>query len=86
MPVISTHEGAIPEIVEDGVTGLLTKQGDEKDLADKIELLIKGKELRENMGRKGRQRYLERYKLSKFEENMKKVFDDIAAVESKCKV
>ena len=86
LPVISTHEGAIPEIVEDGVTGLLTKQGDEKDLADKIELLIKGKELRENMGRKGRQRYLERYKLSKFEENMKKVFDDIAAVESKCKV
>lgn len=77
LPVISTFEGAIPEIVDDGKTGFLVEKGDVKDLSRKIELLIKDKELRKQMGQNGRKKFLERYTLDMFEKNMKKVFDEI---------
>ena len=36
LPVISTFEGGIPEIVEDHITGFLVKQNDVQGLAEKI--------------------------------------------------
>lgn len=35
--LIGTNTGGTPEIIEDGVTGLLYQQGDHRDLAEKIE-------------------------------------------------
>jgi glycosyltransferase involved in cell wall biosynthesis len=40
LPVISTRSGAIPELVEDGVTGILVPPGDAPSLADAIERLL----------------------------------------------
>lgn len=77
LPVISTAEGAIPEIVHDGVTGFLVEKQNPKALADKIEILIKDKELREKMGRAGRKKFLGKYTLDIFEKNLKNVFDEV---------
>jgi glycosyltransferase involved in cell wall biosynthesis len=41
VPVIATNVGGIPEIVRDNVNGLLFRQGDFKDLAGKIEFVIR---------------------------------------------
>ena len=40
LPVVSTFEGAIPDVVEDGVSGFLVQQKDAIALAEKLELLI----------------------------------------------
>ena len=77
LPVISTFEGAISEIIDDGKTGYLVKQRNINELAEKIAILIKDKELREKMGKAGRKKFLERYTLEKFEKNMVRVFDQI---------
>lgn len=77
LPIISTYEGAISEIVDDKRSGLLVKQNDVKDLADKLEILIEDIDLRLQMGRAGRQKYLERYTLEKFEDNIKEFFNNI---------
>lgn len=57
LPVISTRISAIPEIVEHGVTGLLIEPGDCGALADAMSRLAESGDLREEMGRRGRERF-----------------------------
>lgn len=40
LPLIGTSTGGIPELIKDGYNGFLCKPADEKDLADKIDLLL----------------------------------------------
>ncbi len=60
-PVISTRAGGIPEVVEDGRTGLLVPPGDPAGLADALGRLAGDAGLRDAMGKAGRARFLERF-------------------------
>jgi glycosyltransferase involved in cell wall biosynthesis len=75
LPVVSTFEGAIPDVVEDGVTGFLVLQRDAIALAEKIELLIKNPELRTSMGIAGRKRYENNFTISIFENRLKEILN-----------
>lgn len=55
-PVIATRAGAAPEIVEDGVTGLLVERGDAAGLAAALDRLLSRPEERARMGQAGRER------------------------------
>ncbi len=68
LPVISTNEGGIPDIIKDGVNGYIIDS--DKDLVDKIKLLIENKELRTTLGKNGREIFLNKYTSSKFEESL----------------
>ena len=57
LPVVVTKSGALQEIVEDGVTGLVVPK-EEAPLRDAVEKLVVSTELRAEMGRKGRERVL----------------------------
>jgi glycosyltransferase involved in cell wall biosynthesis len=46
----------VPEIIEDGVTGLLVDPGDTKDLAHALETLVADAALRGRLGRAARAR------------------------------
>ncbi len=70
LPVISTFEGGIPDLVQDGVNGFLVPQKDVLALADRLEILIKNKELRTQFGVAGRKIYEENYTLSHFEQRL----------------
>lgn len=52
-PVIATNSGGAPEVVEEGVSGLLVKPGDETDLAHAILQLLKTSALAKAMGEAG---------------------------------
>ena len=56
LPVISTYHSGIPELIEDGVSGYLLPEREINDLASKIEHLIVEPELRQKMGKAGRQK------------------------------
>lgn len=60
LPVVSTTTGAIPEVIDDGVTGLLVPPEDPHALADAINSLVSDPEQRRAMGIAGRQR-VEKY-------------------------
>ncbi|HVE79988.1 MAG TPA: glycosyltransferase [Gemmatimonadaceae bacterium] len=54
--VVGTPAGGIPEVVEDGVTGLLARDGDPDDLARAIEQLLVDAGFRERLAAAGRAR------------------------------
>lgn len=59
MPVVSTRHSGIPELVEDGVCGLLADEGDHLALADALMRLSGSPELARSMGRAARRRVAE---------------------------
>lgn len=73
LPIISTFEGGIPEIVSDGINGFLVKQNDAMQLSHKIELLINNDELRGKMGEAGYEKFKKNYTLNKFEKNLSEI-------------
>jgi len=61
LPVIASRLGALPEIIEDGVTGLLFSPGDSADLAAKITWANAHPERMLVMGQAARRQYEARY-------------------------
>ncbi len=66
LPCVAFDKRAIPEIIEDNVSGFLVKFNDLKDLKEKIEILIKDKDLREKIGLRAREKVLEKFNIDKY--------------------
>lgn len=81
LPVISTFEGGIPEIVIDGETGFLVETQNAQMLAEKIAILLKDKDLRMKMGMKGYDRFLNNFTVNHFENKMNATFQAILGLQ-----
>ncbi|MEZ7495058.1 glycosyltransferase family 4 protein [Leeuwenhoekiella aequorea] len=77
LPVISTPEGGIPDVIDDGESGFLVPQKDTKALAEKIEQLIKDPILRMTMGAKGNRKYEKEFTLSIFETRLVNILSKV---------
>ena len=77
LPVISTIEGGIPDIIENNINGFLVPKNNSKILASKVELLIKNKNLCHSMSLKARSKYENKYTLHKFENELLMLFKKI---------
>ncbi len=60
-PAVVTDVGGNPEIVDPGVTGLLTPRGDDAAMADALQTLLGDPVRRREMGARGRRRVLARF-------------------------
>jgi len=69
-PVVVSNVGGLPEVVEDGVTGIVVPPRDPQKTAEAIEKLLLDKNLREQMGKSGRERVK---KLYDWDENVKQM-------------
>lgn len=76
LPCISTTEGGIPEIVDDGKTGYLVPKYDAVALADKIEMFIRDIDLRHKMGLAGREKFEREFTLEVFEKRMVEILSN----------
>jgi glycosyltransferase involved in cell wall biosynthesis len=56
LPVVATRTGGLPEVVDDGVTGILVPAGDAEALADALIRLLRDPDLRRRMGQAGQER------------------------------
>lgn len=70
LPCISTTEGGIPAIIDNGKTGYMVKKQDVNALADKIEYLIAHPVERNEMGEAGYKKFINEFTLDKFEERL----------------
>jgi len=61
LPVVASNVHGIPDVVLDGVTGVLRPPGDAPALADALVSLIEAPEMRRRLGEAGRAFVAERY-------------------------
>jgi L-malate glycosyltransferase len=66
LPVVATRIGAIPESVEEGVTGMMFARGDAAGAANAISALLNDEPLRLKMGDAGRRRAEDRFTLDRW--------------------
>ena len=74
---VATRTGGIPEVVEEGVTGLLVPPGDEEALARAMLEVLKDKEKRQAMGEAGYNRVLERFDLKRVVAYVERIYDSL---------
>jgi glycosyltransferase involved in cell wall biosynthesis len=60
-PVVASRVGGIPDIVEDGVSGLLVPPGDAAALAAALQRVLDSPDLARRLGEAGRRRLHERF-------------------------
>jgi len=73
-PVIATNGGGTCEIVENNVTGFLVSQSNPDELAEKMNILLNNKDLRENMGKMGKSRIQEVFSIDHMAERYISVY------------
>lgn len=81
-PVV-TAVGAVPEVVEDGVSGCIVPTGDPRALAQALESLLLDRRKRESIGRAARLRWEERYSLSGYRDRLDEVYEAALAAEDR---
>lgn len=77
LPIISSFEGGIPDIVVDGVTGYLVHGRDVKTIAESTKILINDSQKAKAMGQKGRHRYEEKFTLAAFEAKLTRILKEL---------
>lgn len=82
IPVVTTARGAIPEIIEHGVTGYSVEEHNAGALADKILQLADDPAQRARMGAAGRKRFEEFYTHEHYGQRMLQVFQALAGLRS----
>jgi glycosyltransferase involved in cell wall biosynthesis len=80
--VIASRIGALPEIVDDGVTGLLFEPGNVNDLADKIDYLWNRPELCQEMGRAGMEKAKREYSEERYYERLMAIYEKARDISS----
>lgn len=76
-PVVATRVGGVPDLVEDGVTGLLVPPGDPGALAEAIVALLADPERRRHMGEAGRKRVYPAFSASRLLADMDRLYAEL---------
>ena len=84
LPVISSRVGAIPEVIDDGVTGVLVHPGDVRELLSAMERLVADPPLTHRMGEAARAAFLAQFTLERFRTEVGRIYRE--AIESRCAV
>ncbi|HEY0416527.1 MAG TPA: glycosyltransferase [Gaiellaceae bacterium] len=79
LPVVATRVSAVPEIVLDGVTGVLVDPGDDGAVADALAALIAAPARRRDLGDAGRRRAHDEFSVARMTERTLAVYEQALA-------
>jgi glycosyltransferase involved in cell wall biosynthesis len=77
MPVVATPVGGVPEVIRDGVDGLLVPPGQVDPLAVALARILDDQPLAARLGREGRNRILSEYTPERVAERVSALYDRI---------
>jgi len=77
LPIISTFEGAIPDIVDERKTGFLVPDRNPEALAEKMALFIDSPKLAQQLGQGGYQKYLKQYTHTAFNQRAAQLLGEL---------
>jgi glycosyltransferase involved in cell wall biosynthesis len=72
-PCIGARAGGVPEVIDEGKTGLLVEPEDVKGLANALVRLLNDEALRQKMGQAGRERLEHEFSFERFRERLEKL-------------
>jgi glycosyltransferase involved in cell wall biosynthesis len=79
LPVISTTEGGIPDMIVNGETGFIVERNNVKALVDRIKFLIENPEKSKQIGEMGRLKFHNTYTIEIFENKFKNIITEFLA-------
>ena len=79
VPVVATAVGGVPELVADGVTGLLAPSGDAAGVAHALDRLLGDRALAARMGAAARERALARFSIGAQVDGLLELWEDVLA-------
>ena len=77
IPVIATNTGGIPEIIEDGISGILVPPKDPDSLSQALLDLISDEEKRKQIGEMGYKRFREHFTMSRTIEEIQQLYQEV---------
>jgi glycosyltransferase involved in cell wall biosynthesis len=77
IPAIVSNKGGLPEIIQDGLNGFLVNPFDAFEIADKIMVLYKDKNLREKMGKEGREQVVLSFSKIQMNQSIEKILNQL---------
>jgi glycosyltransferase involved in cell wall biosynthesis len=83
LPVVVTRVGGNPEVVVEGETGFLVPPKDPAAFAERVVLLLQDPDLRRRMGRAGRARVEDRFRLRETSDRYLRVYESLIEDESR---
>jgi glycosyltransferase involved in cell wall biosynthesis len=84
LPIIASRLGGLPEMIHDGVNGLLFEPGNAEDLAKKMKVLWGSPALCREMGQVAREITISRYGEEEYYWNLMVVYEKSMALNKKC--
>ena len=79
LPVVATAVGGVPELIEDGRSGILVKSESSTELSSAICKLLEDREKLYSMGRNGRQRVQDHFSIERMVDGVEGLFYNILA-------
>ena len=77
LPVIASRVGGIPEIIKDGISGILIDPDSIDEIKNALKLLISDKELREGMGTAGKKIVEEKFSERRITDRIEEIYEDL---------
>ena len=81
--MVCSRIGGLPEIVDDGITGLLYEPGNVNELADRIRTLWKNPALCQRLGAAGLKKIQEQYDPGKLMDRLLGIYEKVIKVKEK---
>lgn len=78
-PVVGGAHGGTPDIVEDGVTGLLVPHGDTDRVGQALESLLSHPDEARQMGERGRERVFREFSFERFQSSLEELLRDVSS-------
>lgn len=76
-PIIATNVGGIPEIIEDGFSGILVQLGDIEELSIKIQELLSNDKLANQLGKNAYRQVYENFSIQKYANDLLNLYSNI---------
>jgi glycosyltransferase involved in cell wall biosynthesis len=80
--VIGANSGGTSDIIQDGWNGLLYRPGDPEDLAKKLEILYKNRDLLRKLGKTGKEWASQKFNLNSYTSSLMKIFSEAVGTKS----
>lgn len=78
LPIITTNEGGIPDVVQNGINGYVCEREDSVTLANAIERLLNNKNSCIEFGENGYKIFKEKLTLDVFNNNITRILKELA--------